>query len=45
MSITYLKIIFWPNVGVGVEFQVRGILKYAGGLKLDFALILNQNIF
>ena len=27
--ITYLKIIFWPNLGVGSAFQVLDILEYA----------------
>ena len=36
---------FWPNLGVGSSFQVLDILEYACGLKLDSALILNQNPF
>ncbi len=42
---TYLKIIFWPNLGVGASFQVLDILEYACGLKLGSALILNQNLY
>jgi len=32
-SRTYLKIIFWPNLGVGAFFQVLDILEYACGLR------------
>ena len=42
---SYLKKVFWPNLGVGSSFQVLDILEYACGLKLDSALILNQNPF
>ena len=42
---TYLKIIFWPNLGVWPSFQVLDILEYACGLKLGPALILNQNLY
>jgi len=42
---TYLKIIFWPNLGVWSSFQVLDILEYACGLKLGPALILNQNLY
>ena len=42
---SYLKKVFWPNLGVGSSFQVLDILEYACGLKLDSALILNQNLF
>jgi len=30
--ITHLKIIFWPNLGVGSAFQALDILEYACGL-------------
>jgi hypothetical protein len=42
---SYLKKVFWPNLGVGSSLQVLAILKYACGLKLGPALILNQNPF
>ena len=42
---TYLKKVFWPNLGVESSFQVLDILEYACGLKLGLALILNQNPF
>jgi len=40
---SYLKNVFWPNIGVGISFQVLDILEYACGLKLAPALTLNQN--
>jgi len=50
---SYLKKVFWPNLGVGPSLQVLDILEYACyrsdcyavGLKLGPALILNQNPF
>ena len=42
---SYLKKVFWLNLGVVSSFQVLDILEYACGLKLDSALILNQNPF
>jgi len=42
---SYLKKVFWPNLGVGSSLQVLNILEYACGLKLGAALILNQNPF
>jgi hypothetical protein len=42
---SYLKIIFWPNLGVGASFSVLDVLDYACGLKLGTALILNQNLY
>jgi hypothetical protein len=44
-SRSYLKIIFWPNLGVGASFLVLDILEYDCGLKLGSALILNQNLY
>jgi len=41
----YLKIIFWPKLGVEASFYVLDILEYACGLKLGSALILNQNLY
>ena len=35
--------VFWPKLCVGSSFQLLGILKYACGLNLCPALILNQN--
>ena len=35
--------VFWPNLCVGLSFQVLDILEYASGLKLDPALTLSQN--
>ena len=40
---SYLKNVFWPNLGVGPSLQVLEILEYVCGLKLGPALILNQN--
>ena len=40
---SYLKKVFWPNLGVEPSFQVLDIPEYACGLKLGLALILNQN--
>ena len=37
------KIVFWPNIGVGLTFQVLKILQYSCVLKCSAALILNQN--
>ena len=46
MNITsHLKIIFWPNIYVGAEFQVLEILEYVCGLKLISASILTQNLY
>ena len=42
---SHLKKVFWPNICVGALFQVLDIQKYACGLKLGPALILNQNPF
>ncbi len=40
---TLLKIIFRPNIFVGVLFQILEILEYVCGLKQDAAAILNRN--
>ncbi len=37
---SYLKNVFWSNLGVGPSLQVLEILKYVCGLKLGPALIL-----
>jgi len=37
------KTVFWPNLGVGVLFQLLEILEYVCGLKRGPALTLNQN--
>jgi len=42
---SYLKKVFWLNLGVGSSLQVLDILEYVCGLKLGPALILNQNPF
>jgi hypothetical protein len=42
---SHLKKVFWPNLGVGGEFQNLDIPMYACGLKLASILILNQNPF
>ena len=44
-SRSYLKKAFWPDLGVGLSFQVPDILEYACGLKLETALILNPDPF
>ena len=43
MNRSHLKKIFWPNLCVGLAFQVLKILQYSCGLKSVPALILNQN--
>jgi len=43
ISRSYLKNAFWPNIFVGASFQILDIQKYACGLKLGPAAILNQN--
>jgi hypothetical protein len=40
---TRLKNVFWPNLFVGVAFQILDIQQYASGFKLGPAAILNQN--
>ncbi len=40
---SHLKNVFWPNIFVGASFQILDIHKYASGLKLGPAAILNQN--
>ena len=40
---SYLKKAFWPNLCVGLSFQLLDILEYACGLKIGPALTLNQN--
>lgn len=40
---TYLKKVFWPNLGVGAGFQILNILQYACGLEPDPAYTLDQN--
>jgi hypothetical protein len=40
---SHLKNVFWPNIFVGVAFQILDIQQYASGLKLGPAAILNQN--
>ena len=42
---SYLKKVFWPNLGVEPSLQVLDILEYACALKRGPALILNQNPF
>jgi hypothetical protein len=42
---TYLKKVFWPNLGVGSGFQILGIQAYACGLKTGPAYTLDQNPF
>ena len=41
---SYLKIIFWPKSCVVLAFQVLKILQYSYGLKLELALVLNENL-
>ncbi len=41
---TPIKMSFWPNLCVGGEVQVLGILQYTCGLNLASALTLNQNL-
>jgi hypothetical protein len=43
MNRSHLKNVFWPNIFVGAEFQILNIQRYASGLKLGPAAILNQN--
>jgi len=45
LSITHLKKVFWPKLGVGRSVQILKILEYSSGLNLASALILNQNPF
>jgi len=40
---THLKNVFWPNIFVGVSFQILDNQQVACGLKLGSAAILNQN--
>ena len=40
---SYLKNVFWSNLGVGPSLQFLEILEYVCGLKRGPALILNQN--
>jgi hypothetical protein len=42
---TYLKKVFWPNLGVGAGFQILDILQYACGFKPGPAYTLDQNPF
>jgi len=44
-SRSYLKKAFWPNLIVGVSFQVLEIPVSSSGLKLGSAAILDQNLF
>ena len=43
--ISYLKKVFWPNLGVGAGFQILEIRQYVCGLEPDPAYILDQNPF
>jgi hypothetical protein len=36
---------FWPNIFVGGEIKILGILEYASGLNFASAAILSQNPF
>ncbi len=42
---SYLKKVFWPNLGVRSGFQILDIPEYACGLKPGSAYILDQNPF
>jgi hypothetical protein len=44
-SRSYLKKVFWPNLGVGAGFQILDRPAYACGLKPGSAYVLNQNPF
>ena len=43
MTISLLKKVFWPHLGVGRSFQILEIPAYSSGLKSAPALIWNQN--
>jgi len=40
---SYLKKVFWPNLGVRSEIRILEILKYSSGSNVAPALTLNQN--